>query len=551
MYGEVQQDLENIKKQRHEIQNNAVTYSDKEKINDLKRLEATILESLQEDKAIGFAIGDLEKEGVSLADVTTMDNDSGIGALARDPSLKQKLQALRKRINNQEKRKKLIRRKMANHSQQNPIGNQEDWDETLDRKQKNQMSLDNMVLRGSYNPRELLPAELKLTEDSKDLKDAKLYNLKIGRNAQDESKMKSKAFTDMEDQLAQELLEKYPYAEGGDPNLHHKSKKDGGKPGSSRGVAIGKDYDPAVQIIMKSMDDEMKGKEEYLLKLLEFSDQTTNEYKGHRTRHLGHVSGARQKEADRREQRLLLMKNNLHSSKMAKKDKKTIGLADSLDEFEMGYQNLLIKMTELNVDHIALKKQEEIDDYTFRKENQILALNFSKSEQDRTKLAKQAESLLNLKRMKLDNEYREQLIEEAKLISENKRTLELEQTKKNNSLLDERINLTKARMDYYSRAALLKRPDPENPSYEKMTLPKKKKKSKKKYLEDNRTDQQSELYLSRNNIEEIEGFASANDTRGISRSKIRCKSFIFMVLLQVLYEQYTNFNLFSSFRKSE
>ena len=129
---------------------------------------------------------------------------------------------------------------------------------------------------------------------------------------------------------------------------------------------------------------------------------------------------------------------------------------------------------------------------------------FAEEELRRSLLAKRAEDLLSLNKKKLENDYRATLIKDAQLIAENKRELDIIAAKKNNDLLEEKIRLTKARMDYYQRSAVLQkegkkpsRTDGNSTMRRKKPPKKSKNKSSKGYLEDG---DGSEVHLSENDV---------------------------------------------------
>ena len=211
-----------------------------------------------------------------------MTNDDTHENISGDPDLRNKLQNLRRRMNQQEKRKKLIRRKMANSTNQNPIGNQQDWKDTLDTTKQNQMSLDNMVLRGNYKADDMLAAELKRVEDTRDLKNSKLFDIPLGKEAQRNN------VTNEEDQKAKKLLEDYPYIEGGYGGSGGTTGGKKKKGDSGGGVALNSE-NPSINAILKGMRDQLESKEDYLDQLMQNEQDPLMDYKKRRQEHLHYV----------------------------------------------------------------------------------------------------------------------------------------------------------------------------------------------------------------------------------------------------------------------
>ena len=103
-----------------------------------------------------------------------------------------------------------------------------------------------MVLRGNYKGDDMLAAELKRVEDTRDLKNSKLFDIPLGKEA------KRNNVSNDEDQKAKELLEQYPYIEGG---YGGSGGNAGGKKNKNEGggnVALNSE-NPSVNAILKGM----------------------------------------------------------------------------------------------------------------------------------------------------------------------------------------------------------------------------------------------------------------------------------------------------------
>lgn len=410
-------DLSTLSNARNNLRTSSVTELDRKKIEESRRLESLIMQTLQEDTEIHGQVESIKSTGISLADITGVDNlDFDTSEVFTIPGMKQKVFKLRKRIYDQEKRKKFIKRKISDLTGENPISNRGDFDETIKRVNEDEKGLDMIVMSGHYDPENMIKAEVRKKENLKNLKKSKLFD----NDVKDKQKDAIGQIKKHEDEMAKAFLNMYPYMEKGEAggDMMHKVRK-------AKADQAGLVH-KANKVVIKSLEERLENKEQYFNEMMQ-KIKGDDFYKA-REKHFRFNKDQLELRKDR--QKLNIKRE---TDLIGKLDK------DSIDNLEGELYDLLRNMNTASQQEVEFHTKNNLFDLEMGGKMQELEFSANVEEIKMSGLARKAERMLNLKRMALNNQYKGELIEQMMLDRREDREMKKKLVEKNLQLIDAEI----------------------------------------------------------------------------------------------------------------